>query len=621
MVAVLYLSFWPYVAFDFGFHNDFEIWAYNNTVCCSGFPETAHLIRIGRFLQAFLQNVYLSFFSDLHSLAYGRALGIGIAALAALMLARAARRAGMEGTTANAFGLSAFLLPPAQVNLGWVANFVPGVLNPVLVLFASLIFPDWQAVISRHPSAVFRVTAAGLVLLAALFIYPPTVGLFLIPVMVRLMYRDSRDARANALYAAAFFGCVCLAYFGIHRTYMTLAQITFPAGSLYEFSLSRHVWANLLRFACEVLPTMLNLWNPAPLQPISVLMLGVIVAGVAAGLLRTDRAAAGAGSALTARWLFPALLLGLFLAVNAPSLVGAGRPPLFYRAWHPGAVATLLFVFYAVAALAPPRWATGICGLFVITGSVFAFDSSRHVAQTLANQFDYAVAQIHAQFSPHREFYVLVEQRPESRLFGRGRWGELGFIHILSAGHVVYILRRDFNVSSHPRVEQVVVNGTTRALLLEPQLLGPPPLRASVAGTATASGVSDPAFRLQRALDNIYYTFWETAAVFPVDVDFRFFQGTRVACYALSAGDDMAHERMPRSWTLFGSPDGDAWAVLDRREGESGWTDNGRRTYRVSSPGSYPYYRLGFDSLNGDRYLRIYGMALSPDADCRATFP
>src|SRR5947207_11115018 len=60
----------------------------------------------------------------------------------------------------------------------------------------------------------------------------------------------------------------------------------------------------------------------------------------------------------------------------------------------------------------------------------------------------------------------------------------------------------------------------------------------TLAGTVSESGLSDPPFRLQRAFDNIYYTFWETYPSFPINVDVRFFTELPVRCYAFAAGDD-----------------------------------------------------------------------------------
>ena len=784
IIVLICLSFSPYLFFDFAFHNDFEIWAYNNKICCSGFPETPHLIRIGRFLQAFLQNVYLSFFTDLRSLVFGRALSIAFACIGAIMLSSAARKNGLGKLTSAAFGAAVFLLPPAQVNLGWITNFVPGLFNAVLVLYTASIFPEWRSMLIREQAARIRLGMSFFLLLASLFIYPPTAGFFLLPAMIRFISTGftTREDRSQAAYTIVFFLLVCLVYFLLHRiVYMRLFEITFPESSFYRFDISTELWGNIVKFIHDIFPVMLNLWNPAPSSSLALFILFLITAPLALLVyqnwkISTPRAVLSRSATVAGIWLV------LFFAMNAPGLLAVGRPPAFYRAWHPGTAAVLLLLFHSIQFFRPEVVRKSIIFVFLLIGCIFSFNSSMYLATTLSKQFKYAVSQFSAQFSVDRERYVIVEKRPDSLLFGHPRWGELGFIHILSRGHGIYILNKYFDFGIHPIVESIVVRQDENPLLLEPELLekssplfprspadplnepsakafdfrvdtffeksSPMPTTvdivgtkpASVAcykihagvdespsraprswrftgsndehawavldsqsnqtawregesrlftpkkmggykhyrleinsanqedivriselqlftranacqepdllqksmvdsslvkslaskpdvmavrlvGTAMESGLSDPPFRLQRAFDNIYYTFWETLGLFPIDVDFRFFESKRIMCYALQAGDDRANDRMPLAWRFLGSNDGHHWALLDTRDGESAWTDNSRRIYTVPSPGSYRSYRMEFLSINGGSHLRLYGMALSEDRGCIHTIP
>lgn len=794
IVTLIFLSFSPYLFFDFGFHNDFTIWAYNNKICCSGFPENPHLINVGRFLQAYLQGIYLWFFTDLGSLAFGRAFGLAFACIGAVMLASAAIKNGMGRLSGAAFGAAVFLLPSAQVNLGWVTNFVPGLLNAVLVLYATSIFPDWQSLLNREESARIRLGTSFFLLLATLFIYPPTIGFFLLPAMIRAIYSGlkKREERSQALYALAFFALVCLVYFFIHRVvYMKLLGITFPQHSFYRFDIAHDLLGNVRMFFSGILPVMLNLWNPAP-SPAVALPVFLLIAGPAAYAVYRNCQASVPREALANSAITAIFILAIFGAMNAPGMLAIGRPPAFYRTWHPGTAAVLLLLFHGIESFRPAAIRKSIIFALLLAGCFFSFNSSMHLATTLSNQFKYAVSQISAQFSPDRERYIIVEKRPESLLFGRHRWGELGFIHILPTGHAIYILGKYFDYHVHPVIENIVARQDDNLLLLESELLeksgsifprssaeavnkpfdnifdfrvdtffekpGPTPAtidiagskpesitcyriyagvdtspsraprawrlsgsndrhawdaldrqsdqtawregesrlftpgktgnykhyrfevdqagpeepvqiseiqlftRASscqepnlpqermvdpglvksmasaadaipvrLAGTATASSLSDPPFRLQRALDNIYYTFWETRGPFPIKADFRFFEKKKIQCYAFQAGADRAGDRMPRSWKLLGSNDGLAWNVLDSRTDEPVWTEaaglgdannNARRRYVVPSPDSYQFYKMEFLSVyNREGIFRLYEMAFSEDRDCLRSIP
>ena len=791
---LIFASFSPYLFLDFGFHNDFTIWEYNNRICCSGFPENPHLINVGRFLQAYLQGFYLSFFTDLGSLAFGRAAGMAVAGLGAVMLASAVIKNGMGRVAGAAFGAAVFLLPSAQVNLGWVTNFVPGLFNAVLVLYAASIFPAWQALSNREKSARTRLGASFLILLATLFNYPPTIGFFLIPVMVRIVYSGvaKRDERTQALYAIIFFVLVCLAYFIIHRfVYMKLLDITFPQHSFYRFDIARDLLGNAWMFLTGIVPVMLNLWNPAPVPAIAWSVFFLITAPAAYAVYRNCQTSASR-EVLARSAIITIFMIVIFGAINAPGMLAIGRPPAFYRTWHPGTAAVLFLLFHSIESL---RWkAARISAILacLATGCFFSFNSSMYLASTLSSQFKHAVAQISAQFSRDRDRYIIVEKRPESRLFGRQRWGELGFIHILPRGHGIYILGRYFDYHVHPVIQNIVARQQVNHLLLESELLeksssifprshaeadntpfgnifdhradtfyemtgsmpstidvvgsgsasiacyriyagiDTPPSRAprawrlsgsndgrvwealdsqsnqiawregenrvfvsrktgnykhyrfeidrtgrddpvqiaemqlftlasacqepdlpeehmidsgliksitsttdaisvSLAGTATASSLSDPPFRLQRALDNIYYTFWETRGPFPIKVDFRFFAKKKIQCYAFQAGADRAGDRMPRSWKLLGSNDGLTWNVLDSRADEPAWSDakglgdannNARRRYLVPAPDSYWFYKMEFLSVyDSEGIFRLYEMALSEDRDCLHSMP
>lgn len=64
------------------------------------------------------------------------------------------------------------------------------------------------------------------------------------------------------------------------------------------------------------------------------------------------------------------------------------------------------------------------------------------------------------------------------------------------------------------------------------------------------------------------------------------------------AGSGIEAALAPKNWTLEGSNNNIDWTVIDTRNNETGWGIGQTRTYSVSVPGSYRYYRLNVSANN-----------------------
>jgi hypothetical protein len=64
-----------------------------------------------------------------------------------------------------------------------------------------------------------------------------------------------------------------------------------------------------------------------------------------------------------------------------------------------------------------------------------------------------------------------------------------------------------------------------------------------------------------------------------------------VTSYTVSSCTDSL-VAMAKDWTLQGSTDGSNWTVIDTQTGQASWTSDDMRTYTISSPGNYSYYKL-----------------------------
>src|SRR3990167_4207007 len=635
IIFLLFLSYLPYLTYNFGFHNDFEIWNTENKVCCSWFSEFWHLTRVGRVLQAILQSIYLANFTDLQSLVVGRGLGIAFAAIGAILISIISRKHGMDKFTSIAFGAGVFLLPPAQINLGWVTNFIPGIFNAALVLFAALLFPAWISLRKYRWRAFLLLTICFVLLLASLFIYPPTAGFFLLPITIGIIYKGLRKEEiVQTFFTLTFYGLACVTYFVFHRyIFMKYYKIEFAADSFYRFDLASSVIENLTVFIKEICFVMLNLWNTVP----SILVAGVVSAIIVISLIHgAKRRPFESGQRSDSIWytiLVGEALLVIFLVMNLPGLIPVGGPPNFYRAWHPGmAMVLLLFLRGSDFHLFVP-FKKLIISILLLVGAFFAFNSSHHIASTLSRQFIYATEQVKNQFFENRSRYFIVEYRPDAFFFGKKRWGEFGFIHVLTSSHVNYITSEYLGKTARSGVDNLVIKYNENYLFLDPALIDKttketeyknlikspeniPGVTVELVGLATASIPSQNEFGLMMALDNLYYTFWEIEALDPVYADLRFYKEKVIRCYLIEAGIDKAGDRMPHAWRLWGSQDGNEWFLLDTRTDEANWSDKSRRIYKIPNTSPYNIYSFEFLETNGHKILRIYGLALSEYDDC-----
>ena len=84
----------------------------------------------------------------------------------------------------------------------------------------------------------------------------------------------------------------------------------------------------------------------------------------------------------------------------------------------------------------------------------------------------------------------------------------------------------------------------------------------------------------------------------PAFIGYAWDDGPRsVLAYAITYANGSILTRAPSAWSFEGLY-GDAWIVLDVREGEFGWAGFERRVYTLAEPGLYSQYRLNITDDN-----------------------
>ena len=537
MCVALFVGYAPYLLFEFGFHNDFAIWEYPHKLCCSSFVETQHLIKIGRFIQAYLQGFFLMFFDKPSEFVYGRVLSIIFYIWTAFLLFKIMQQFSIRPPAAAIISLLCMLLPPAQINVGWLANFVPGAFNSAIVLTAAYIFSSGRA---DNNWSVLRTVGSGMLLVASLFIYPPTIGFFLLPALLCICCKtaDWVDDLTFTFRVVVIYLLCCFVYFIAHRTYLALMGLTFNSGELYEFDVSAKIVQNISGFIIDIMPSFLNLFFASDNATVALVVGGLLFFSLNKLFKIPTQYLPGQLSPLLGKVVFGALLLLIFGLVNMPGLVGSGGPPQFFRAWHPGMVSLLIIIMIPLLQFKNARLQNVILVVSLSVALCSTFINSHLIASTLSSQLKFAEKQFATQFEPNRYRYILVEARPPKHKFSLGGWGEFGFIHVLSSGVLGYILQVSQNeplIYGSKKLEWIVADEKNSNLVLERSLLHPGlPDKIGVA----YEQLSDRRYSI--LFDKNQYSGIPISGE-SVEVEVEFPTPQRVACYSLTfqSSDEM----------------------------------------------------------------------------------
>ncbi len=128
-----------------------------------------------------------------------------------------------------------------------------------------------------------------------------------------------------------------------------------------------------------------------------------------------------------------------------------------------------------------------------------------------------------------------------------------------------------------------------------------PEVRASSSGAGHAGS---RAFDGSAAPDD----FWE-APGYPQWLQVKLPQKKKITGYELQSGYT-AVERMPSTWHVEGSEDAIHWSVIDERNIKDAWKTDETKTFTLTRPVTYPYYRFTFLGGKDPTIVRIYEIVL-----------
>ena len=266
--ATLVVAHLPVLTAIFAIHNDYILWNSDRSTFITWFPETWHLLAIGRPLGAFLLNLHFSCLESLPDFLVSRWFAFGMTLAAGALLAEhLGRRLRLPTETAVCAAACVFLLPSSQLFVAWTTNFVPGTLTVLLSLVVYRLLDSGVEPLSLRLQLADwrRYLSAQALFLSLLLIYPPSALFFLVPAFANLLFTPLENwprTRGRLIRDVAFTAGGMLDYFVLVRLiYLPLATRLWPEikaalernrGTQYEFAVTSSV-KQLLHNAGDVL--------------------------------------------------------------------------------------------------------------------------------------------------------------------------------------------------------------------------------------------------------------------------------------------------------------------------------------------------------------------------------
>lgn len=172
ILVSVFALFMPIYLNKFGYHNDYRIWEYPHEGIANlflGYPESQHLLGIGRPLGAVLLNLQLFPIHSMQALAVNQYANVAfIACFAVWCFYFFTRYIQISAFFAALLVILIVSLPAMTINSFWVANLVPSLIPLFLALWA-------QTLLEREKPRLAYVIG---ILFCGFLIYPPATFFF-----------------------------------------------------------------------------------------------------------------------------------------------------------------------------------------------------------------------------------------------------------------------------------------------------------------------------------------------------------------------------------------------------------------------------------------------------------
>ncbi len=208
IVLFTFLIFCPVYLGTFAYHNDARIWEYNHfSDYIFGYPESLHLMAIGRPLGMVLLNLQLLFVNTIHAVWVNQLVDVlAIASLGVGCFLFLQRYIRINRICALCLSILMISLPSMAINSVWITNLVPEIIPLFLMLWA-------QVLIQKQRPRFWAIFA---LMQLALLIYPPATLFFLTLTFTKFLFGPKDEQQISLKKLCAEIGLMlfaCLIYF------------------------------------------------------------------------------------------------------------------------------------------------------------------------------------------------------------------------------------------------------------------------------------------------------------------------------------------------------------------------------------------------------------------------
>lgn len=607
----------PALFFTFGYHNDFNAWAYDTHKCCAQHPETEILLAIGRYFGAYAQNLQFTTIHTLHDLWIWRLIGIVSTALLAVYYLYIVSPDASPTWKDACLSVAIFTLPTMQWQAMWVSMYTFWTPPMLLSLAAANLIRDSSAVPILPIPSWLRRTAPRLVLafvalLAGLCFYPMSATLLLVPAAHLLLNHNEDRTRRMAALSVAALGGAFVAYFAIHK-FIVLPRLTdVPYLGNYTFTFTGSILSEAIRRIVSYLAIGSYLWVgfELPWVPIVVAVIAVIALVFGAvGLLRR--------STSQRTYINFLMACGLFVVAAAP-VVLASQFSVTLRIMFTMTAIELLLFFWVLTFL--PVAGSLLASVIAAIGIVAAFFSV--YGTSASNAMEYAIdRRAVAGLAPTEFHSILVLRRaPPRRAFGLGLRGEFGVLAPIPHVFDQLIGSRYFDDPSGPTprkrpsfdAEELYVGLEDAEPVLEKNatIIDLSPVYGQSAITdfseyATVAATPRGEIGPLNAVDGVSDTFWEVCGhPFPMQLELDFPTTRTLKGYAMSTIE--GPERMPSKWEIWVTSDQRNWHRIQEMAETNPWKEEEKREYGIKPVAEITGIRLVINETRVDSCMRLY---------------